>query len=69
MAVIDLIINGELHKTTEGTTLGELLESLGVRRDAVVVEHNGTIVESAAHETVRLQADDRLEIVRFVAGG
>ncbi|MEW6489294.1 MAG: sulfur carrier protein ThiS [Thermodesulfobacteriota bacterium] len=62
-------VNGEDRELPEGTTLSELLAQLGVNRAAVVVERNGRVVGREEHDAVCLGHRDRLEIVRFVAGG
>ncbi len=69
MSTISLTINGESHRTGEGTTLEELLTGLGVPLTSVVVERNGRVVERDALAAVTLEHGDRLEVVRFVAGG
>ena len=69
MSTIRLTINGEPHRTGEGTTLEELLTGLGVPLTSVVVERNGRVVERGALGGVLLEDGDRLEVVRFVAGG
>jgi thiamine biosynthesis protein ThiS len=45
------------------------LEKLGVDPRAVAVEHNGTILERAAYESITLKEGDKVEIVRMVGGG
>ena len=69
MSTIRLTINGEPHRTGEGTSLEELLTGLGVPLTSVVVERNGRVVERGALCGVLLEDGDRLEVVRFVAGG
>jgi sulfur carrier protein len=64
-----LTVNGRERQVDDGTTLVELLESLGLRVGSVVVEHNGTALLRSETEQVRLAAGDRLELVRAVAGG
>jgi len=67
--VINLVINGETHRTLEETTLEQLLAGLRVDPATVVVEHNGSLVARTDADRVVLRPEDRLEIVRFVAGG
>ncbi len=69
MQLFSLTINGEKHHTAAGTTLEGLLDALGVRKSSVVVECNGQVVERSRLAAVSLEPEDRLEIVRFVAGG
>ncbi|MHB8764808.1 MAG: sulfur carrier protein ThiS [Deferrisomatales bacterium] len=64
-----LTVNGEDRDAAPGSTLRELLTSLGVNPAAVVVERNGGVVPRDHHDRVVLAAGDRLEVVRFVGGG
>jgi thiamine biosynthesis protein ThiS len=67
--VITLQVNGKHVELENPTPLLAYLEKLGVNSKAVAVEHNGTIIERAAYESVTLKQDDNLEIVRMVGGG
>jgi sulfur carrier protein len=51
------------------TTLGELVQELGLKGDRVAIEHNGEIAPRTSWSEVRLQENDRLEVVHFVGGG
>lgn len=66
---MQLIVNGRASDVAAGTTLPELIESLGLRVGSVVVEHNGTALLRSELPGVRLADGDRLELVRAVAGG
>ncbi len=66
---LHLTVNGEPREIPPGSSVADLLERLGVRADAVVVERNGEIVPREAHASTPLADGDRLEIVRFVGGG
>jgi thiamine biosynthesis protein ThiS len=62
-------VNGASRDVADGTTLPQLLETLGLGLGWVVVERNGEALPRAvARETV-LEGGDVLEIVRAVAGG
>jgi thiamine biosynthesis protein ThiS len=67
--MISLQINGKTVNLEHPTQLLAYLDRLGVNPRAVAVEHNGTIVERAAYDTVTLQDGDTVEIVRMVGGG
>ena len=43
----------------------ELLKSMGIRREEVIVKVNGSV----SPETVDVCADDKIEIIRVVFGG
>ncbi|HWV37936.1 MAG TPA: sulfur carrier protein ThiS [Vulgatibacter sp.] len=64
-----LVVNGEERKVPAGSTVSELLDHLGVVRERVAVEVNLQVVRRADHDTHRLQAGDRVEVVAFVGGG
>lgn len=67
---INLRVNGSAREIPAGSTIADLLATLGIDPRMVVVEHNGRIVRDradlAAH---RLNSGDQIEIVHFVGGG
>jgi thiamine biosynthesis protein ThiS len=67
--LITLQVNGKTVELERATPLLAYIEKLGVNPRAIAVEHNGTIVERAAYETVTLKDGDTVEIVRMVGGG
>ena len=66
---IEIVVNGEPHSVPDGSTVSELLDSLGLPADRVAVEYNREILKKDRWPETRLQAGDRLEIVHFVGGG
>ena len=69
---LTLILNGRSQTfdgLTDGSTLRQLLETLGLKADRVAVERNGGIVARGAWSDTVLGSADRLEIVHFVGGG
>lgn len=67
--MITLQVNGKQVELDGPTPLLDYLQRLGVNPRAVAVEHNGTIIERAAFDALRLDAGDNVEIVRMVGGG
>jgi sulfur carrier protein len=67
--VIRVRANGREYEVDDGTTVAGFIRSRELDPRFVVVEHNGEALERARYEAVRLQAGDRLELVRAVAGG
>lgn len=61
--------NDEPVDVPDGATVEDLLAALGLDRRWVVVERNGEAVARADVSTTALQAGDRVELVRAVAGG
>ena len=66
---MDVIANGNPVELPDGATVADLLVVLGLGGRWVIVERNGEPVERAALATTVLAPDDRIELVRAVAGG
>lgn len=64
-----IIANGRPVEADVPCTIEEFLVAQGFLPRSVVVEHNGEAVAPSEFGQRRLQAGDRLEIVRIVAGG
>jgi sulfur carrier protein len=64
-----VIANGDEVEVPDGSTVGELLEQLGLARRTVLVERNGEPIPRRELGSTALAAGDRLELVRAVAGG
>lgn len=64
------IVNGEPRDVPAGSTLGDLLRTLGLDPRTVVVELNREILrDRAAYDAQPLRTGDAVEIVHFVGGG
>ena len=63
-------VNGEEGEVSADTVL-ELLRGRGVPTDGrgIAVARNGTLVPRAEWSATRLEAGDRIEIIRPVVGG
>jgi thiamine biosynthesis protein ThiS len=66
---IELTVNGRSRLVPRAATVAELLAALACDERTVAVERNGALVGRADYPVTRLEAGDRLEIVRFVQGG
>ena len=64
-----ITINGQPREVQEGTSVSQLLETLKILPERVVVEVNVTILKRAEHPARILREGDRVEIVQFVGGG
>ena len=65
-------VNGEekqIELDDENALLSTALNSLGYRRNTIVVELNNLIINSLKWEKVKLKDGDNLEIVSIVGGG
>ncbi len=66
---IQIEVNGVARTVPQGSTLAELLESLGLRPELVAVERNAQLVRRSERGTTPLAAGDRVELVTLVGGG
>ena len=62
-------VNGQEREIPEGMTVTQLLESLTIVPERVVVELNLTILKRAQLPGSVLNTGDQVEIVHFVGGG
>ena len=66
---IKIRINGEPKELDNPLNLEELIQSLRLKREAVVCELNKAVVKREEYPLTRLRDNDSLEIVHFVGGG
>lgn len=62
-------INGKSKEFTDNLTLAQLLMSLGLAQDQVVVELNQQILAIEQFTATELKNGDNLELIQFVGGG
>ncbi|WP_341677232.1 sulfur carrier protein ThiS [Niveibacterium sp. SC-1] len=67
--MIEITLNGALHRLPAPATLADLLDSLALTGKRLAVERNGEIVPRGLHGKTALETGDRLEIVVAVGGG
>jgi thiamine biosynthesis protein ThiS len=66
---MNVTLNGERRALEDGVTILRVLEDLGVKPEATVVQRNDDIVDRNAYATTSVEDGDVLELVRFVGGG
>ena len=65
-------VNGEeknLEIAQENALLSGVLDTMGYKRNTIVVELNSLIINSTKWDVVKLKDGDNLEIVSIVGGG
>ncbi|MGK0189955.1 MAG: sulfur carrier protein [Verrucomicrobiales bacterium] len=63
-------LNGKEHDTADGTShIGDLLDELKLSGQPVLVEHNGNALFPRDFESILLKPNDKIELIRVVAGG
>ena len=66
---LQIIANGQSVTAKLPCSIEEFLVAQGLLPRSVVVEHNGEAVAPSGFSLRQLNAGDRLEIVKIVAGG
>ena len=66
--VIEISVNGRPHRT-EAKTIADLAKELSPAPQTLLIEHNQIALHRSQWNDVKLQASDRLEILRVSAGG
>jgi len=63
------MVNGKKLEVTDGATITALLEELNINPLRVAVQLNLEIIKRERYDKTTLRADDKLEIITFMAGG
>lgn len=66
---IHIQLNGESREVPEGSSVAELVESIGLAPGHVAVELNRELVPRDRRPLIRLQEGDAIELVTLVGGG
>ena len=66
---MEITVNGEKQEHDGKMTVGQLLETLGIDPEAVVIERNLEILSLDDHGKTVLEEGDSIEIIRMVDGG
>ena len=64
-----ITLNGNPKELSSVATLTELLTTLQLAQDTVVIELNTLILKPDFYEETKLSEGDQVEIIRFVGGG
>jgi thiamine biosynthesis protein ThiS len=66
---MNITVNGESRSLEPGTSLGQLLENLGLEGKRIAVEVNRDIVPRSEYDDFRLSENDTIEVVNAIGGG
>ena len=66
---VEIELNGVPREVPATSTIGSLLDELGLRRDGIAVAVQMKVVPRSEHDTRHLQPGDRVEIIQAVGGG
>ncbi len=64
-----IFLNGEKREIARAASIAEMVEELALPALAVLIEHNGIALRREEWTDAKLNAEDRVEVLRIVAGG
>jgi len=67
--VAKIQLNGKQFQINTGINLNELLNNLKIKINKVAIEVNGVIIEKGKYQKLKLNENDKVEIVHFIGGG
>ena len=67
--VAKIQLNGKEFQINAGIYLNELLKDLKIKINKVAIEVNGVIIEKRMYQKLKLNENDKVEIVHFIGGG
>ncbi len=67
--MITVHVNGEEQQLRAGTTVRQLLSSLGLDRDGIAVAIDRKVVPRSQHGTHQIEEGASVEVIRAVGGG
>lgn len=67
--MIEVAVNGKKWEVPKQARVGDLLSRLKISPQVCVVEVNGEIVERKNYKKKILLNEDKIEIIRMMAGG
>ena len=66
---IKIKINGKIKIINENSNLSELLKQLKIPLNKVAIELNEEIIDKKKINKIKLNKNDKIEIVHFIGGG
>ena len=66
---IKIKINGKIKSVTQDSNLSIVLKNLKIPLNKVAIEHNEEIIDKKKINKIKLNKNDKIEIVHFIGGG
>lgn len=67
--MIEIRVNGDVHRLPPGTTVADLLNVLALAGRRLAVERNLEILPRSTYHQTILASGDQLEIIEAIGGG
>ena len=69
MKKIKIKVNGKVKTVLNNSKLSDLLKNLNIPIKKVAIELNQEIIDKKRTSNIKLNKDDKIEIVHFIGGG
>ena len=66
---IKIKINGKIKSINQDSTLSEVFKNLKIPLNKVAIELNEEIIDKKKINKIKLNTNDKIEIVHFIGGG
>lgn len=66
---IKIKINGKIKSITQDSNLSNVLKNLKIPLNKVAIELNAEIIDKKKINKIKLNKNDKIEIVHFIGGG
>ena len=66
---IKIKINGKIKSIIQDSNLSMVLKNLKIPLNKVAIEHNEEIIDKKKINKIKLNKNDKIEIVHFIGGG
>ena len=66
---IKIKLNGKIKSINQDSTLSEVLKNLKIPLNKVAIEINEELIDKKKINKIKLNKNDKIEIVHFIGGG
>jgi len=66
---VTITVNNKTIEISEESNIVDLLTTLSINPDEVIVLHNDSIVKKGALREIKIEDKDNIELIKFVGGG
>jgi thiamine biosynthesis protein ThiS len=66
---VTITVNNKTIEISEESNIVDLLTTLSINPDEVIVLHNDSIIKKGALREIKIEDKDNIELIKFVGGG
>lgn len=67
--MIGITLNGEKHQFNEQINIFDLIQRFKLNPEQIVVQLNDDILEKKQYQQYTIKDNDKIELIKFMAGG